>query len=201
MIKNLKPNSEKALINNETVRKYLIRLDSDLLRGVNTLLILDTISKCDELEGFGYKIIQILKEKSHYSINLEEATLYTLLKSLERVNLLESKKQKKRKIFSLTSYGKVILDYGMGFYSTISQLLVDFDRHNYSQRESVIFCPNCSNRILIIPEEEIKYCIICGYFVGNLVNDFKNRKYYPLFYKNLSPELLYEDNKNLRNEK
>ena len=201
MIKNLKPNSENALITSESIRKYLIRLDSDLLRGVNTLLILETLSKCDELDGFGYNIIHILKEKSNYAIELEEPTLYTLLKSLEKENLLESKKVKRRKIFTLTSYGQAVLDYGMGFYSTISKLLIDFNRTHYSQKENIIFCPNCSNRIKINSDEEIKYCIICGYYIENLIQDFKKKKYAPLFSQPSHIDSSIEKNNVMQNER
>ncbi|MHA1728485.1 MAG: PadR family transcriptional regulator [Promethearchaeota archaeon] len=178
MIKNLKPSSDKALINHELIRDILIKLDSDILRGSNTILILDIIADLEPNGAYGYQIKQILNEKSKYSIIFEEATLYTLLKKLLKNKMISEEKVEKRKYFRLTPLGWTIYNYSIGYFSQIAETLIDFKREEYSLENMVIFCPNCSNRIHV-DKTPPRFCRICGSYVENIIVDLLRARNLP----------------------
>ncbi len=179
MIKNLKPSSDKALINNELMRKYLIKLDSDILRGCNTAILLDIIANLEPAGAYGYQINQILKSKSKHTIDFEEATLYTLIKKLQKDRIIDVNKIKKRKYYNLTPLGRVIYDYTMGFFSNIAELLINYEKKEYSHKNTAIFCPNCSNRIKV-DNKPPRFCRICGYYIENIIKELLKAKNLPV---------------------
>lgn len=179
MIKNLKAASDKALINYSKFRSYLTKLDSDILRGSNTLLILDIIANLDPQGSYGYEINQILQTKSNHSINLGEPTLYKLLKKLYKEKVLLAKKVEKRNYYTLTSLGWVIYDYATGFFTNIAASLLDFDRRSFEISHNVIFCPTCSNRIRL-ENHPPRFCRVCGTYVQNLFENLIKAKNYSL---------------------
>ena len=203
MIKNLKAASDKALINYPKFRSYLTKLDSDILRGSNSLLVLDIIANLDPQGSYGYEINQILHTKSNHSINLGEPTLYKLLKKLHKEKVLLAKKVEKRTYYALTSLGWVIYDYAMGFFANIAVSLLDFDRRPFEMSHNVVFCPACSNRIRL-EDRTPRFCRVCGTYVQNLFENLIKAKNYSIdHYKfiDFAPNLqkishYYESNQN-----
>lgn len=179
MIKNLKAASDKALINYSKFRSYLTKLDSDILRGSNTLLVLDIIANLDPQGSYGYEINQILHTTSTHSINFREPTLYKLLKKLHKENVLSVKKVEKRTYYTLTSLGWVIYDYAIGFFTNIAVSLLDFDRRSFEISHNVIFCRACSNRIRL-DNHPPRFCRVCGTYVQNLFENLIKAKNYSL---------------------
>jgi len=167
MIKNIKAASDKALITNAKFRTYLIKLDSDILRGSNTLLVLDTIANLDPKGSYGYEINQIMQTESKFSINFGEPTLYKLLKKLNRENVIVSRKVNKRTYYTLTQLGWVVYNYSMGFFTNIAVSLLEFDRPTYERSHDLVFCPTCSNQIKL-EDHPPRFCRICGTYVQNL---------------------------------
>ena len=166
MIKNIKAASDKALINYPKFRSYLAKLDSDIMRGSNTILVLDIIANLEPQGSYGYEINQILQTKSSHSINLGEPTLYKLLKKLQKENVIVSRKVENRTYFNLSQLGWVIYDYAMGFFANIAVSLLDFNRRDFEISHNVVFCPACSNRIRL-EDRPPRFCRICGTYIQN----------------------------------
>ncbi|MHA1519305.1 MAG: helix-turn-helix transcriptional regulator [Promethearchaeota archaeon] len=179
MIKNIKAASDKALINYPKFRIYLTKLDSDIMRGSNTILVLDVIANMEPQGSYGYEINQILQTKSSHSINLGEPTLYKLLKKLHKENVILARKVEKRTYFTLTQLGWVIYDYAMGFFANIAVSLLDFNKQDFELSHNVVFCPTCSNRIRL-EDRPPRFCRICGTYIQNLLEKLIKAKNLPL---------------------
>lgn len=88
-----------------------MNLVGDILRGYTDMLLLAVL---EERDSYGYQVNQLLQEKTDGAFSLTEATLYTSFKRLEKQDCivsywLETKNQKKRKYYSITSNGKKLL--------------------------------------------------------------------------------------------
>lgn len=62
-------------------------IQSDLLRGSTDTIILSLLSKED---CYGYRVNQIVSEKTDDKFGFKEATLYSAFKRLEKANLITS---------------------------------------------------------------------------------------------------------------
>ena len=163
------------------LRRIARELDSDIMRGSNTLLVLDTIANLDPKGTYGYEINQIMQTKTKFSIHFGEPTLYKLLKKLNKENVIVSRKVNKRTYYTLTQLGWVIYNYSMGFFTNIAVSLLDFDRPAYEKSHNLIFCPTCSNQIKL-EDHPPRFCRICGTYVQNLFENLIKGKNLSLDY-------------------
>lgn len=86
-------------------------IDKGLLTGSTTTLILKLL---EEKDMYGYEMIETLSNKSDHTFDLKAGTLYPILHSLEKKELVESYEEKAdnertRKYYHLTSKGKKLL--------------------------------------------------------------------------------------------
>lgn len=86
-------------------------IDKSLLTGSTTTLILKLL---EEKDMYGYEMIETLANKSDHTFDLKAGTLYPILHSLEKKELVESYEQKAdndrlRKYYHLTKKGKNLL--------------------------------------------------------------------------------------------
>ncbi|MHB8073942.1 PadR family transcriptional regulator [Desulfosporosinus fructosivorans] len=83
-------------------------IDKSLLNGSTTMLILKLL---DETDMYGYQIIEELSKRSNNAFELKAGTLYPLLHTLERKNMLTSYEEttenaRVRKYYSITTNGR-----------------------------------------------------------------------------------------------
>jgi len=181
MIKHLRNFGSKTndpLINNEVIRKYLENFESELSRGLSTLIILRIIKNFGDEGIYGYNILKELERASDQMLILEEGRLYPLLRKLEHwgpagetISLVKSRREergRKRKFYSITEQGFKIYNHLEGYFSklitTLSPLLpieVKLAEDEY------LFCPNCANKIEL-DDNSMKYCPMCGLDIQNL---------------------------------
>lgn len=86
-------------------------IDKSLLTGSTTMLILKLL---DEKDMYGYQIIEELRKKSNNVFELKAGTLYPLLHTLERKDMLTSYEEnadnaRVRKYYSITKAGRKYL--------------------------------------------------------------------------------------------
>ncbi|MHA1475527.1 MAG: PadR family transcriptional regulator [Promethearchaeota archaeon] len=177
-LRNFGSETNDPMINNEVIRKYLESFESELSRGLSTLIILRIIKNFGDEGIYGYQILKELERASDQMLILEEGRLYPLLRKLEHwgpagetISLINSRKEesgRKRKFYSLTEQGFKIYNHLEGYFSklitTLSPLLpieVKLDEDEY------LFCPNCANKI-DLDDNLMKYCPMCGLDIQNL---------------------------------
>lgn len=84
--------------------------DKSLFSGSMTMLVLKLL---EEKDMYGYEMIETLKERSNYVFEMKAGTLYPLLHSLVVKKCLTTYEEevhgKKRKYYSITSIGKLLL--------------------------------------------------------------------------------------------
>ena len=86
-------------------------IDKSLLTGSTTTLILKLL---EEIDMYGYEMIETLSNKSDHTFDLKAGTLYPILHNLEKNQLVESYEKKAdnertRKYYHLTAKGKNLL--------------------------------------------------------------------------------------------
>lgn len=86
-------------------------VDKGLLTGSTTTLILKLL---EEKDMYGYEMIETLSNKSDHTFDLKAGTLYPILHTLEKNELVKSYEEKAdnertRKYYHLTSKGKNLL--------------------------------------------------------------------------------------------
>jgi len=84
-----------------------MKVDKELIKGTTPLLILKLL---ENETMYGYQIMKKLKEKSNNVFELKEGTIYPILHSLEKANLIISDWEttdslRKRKYYSITENG------------------------------------------------------------------------------------------------
>ncbi len=101
---------------------------SEIRRGVVEMCLLTAVK---EQEGYGYEIIQRVKERS--GIELTESTVYPMLTRLAKQGLLSTRQEPSpqgpsRRYFKLTSDGKrkydAMLEHWKSFTKSVSQMVV-----------------------------------------------------------------------------
>jgi len=90
-----------------------MKIDKSLLSGNTPMLILALLKDGDK---YGYEMVDELARRSDNTFELKEGTLYPLLHTLEKNNLVRSYTKptpggRERKYYQLTDEGKEQLDY------------------------------------------------------------------------------------------
>jgi PadR family transcriptional regulator PadR len=150
-------------------------VESEINRGISTICILSVINNSGEIGVHGYQISKDLEEQTNYMLIIEEGTLYPLLRKLEEDGLIKSRREeggRRRKYYSLTTYGKKVFNYLTGFYSKLIEAISSlFDVNVDLKQDRYFFCPMCANKITL-SSTELKFCDACGY---NFENDLSKR--------------------------
>jgi len=89
-------------------RGEYMKIDKSLISGSTKMLVLSLIESSDK---YGYEMIQELEAKSYGTFVLKEGTLYPILHSLERDELIKSYSHKMengrvRKYYKITKKGR-----------------------------------------------------------------------------------------------
>lgn len=176
-VKNLKPS---ALLSQEIYRNYIEAFESETIRGISTLSVLEIIDRYGSTGTYGYQILKELKTQTNDSLVIEEGRLYPLLKKLEKwgpkgneISLIYSKVikkegRRKRNYLFITEEGKLIKNYLKSIFlkivGSISNLL-DFEMIIHGNKN--LICPNCDNLLTNLTNED-NYCEICGLNISDL---------------------------------
>ncbi len=87
-----------------------MRINKELSKGSNAMLVLSVISRRDM---YGYQIIKVIGMSSESVFEMNEGTLYPILHSLEADKCLESywceAEGRRRKYYKITEKGKKVL--------------------------------------------------------------------------------------------
>ncbi|MHA2298746.1 MAG: helix-turn-helix transcriptional regulator [Candidatus Hodarchaeales archaeon] len=184
--KRVKSFNSSALIQEEKFRRFLESFESDLLRGIAKLCILRIIKQHGPEGTYGYQILKELEEATGSMLVIEEGTLYPMLKNLEGWGSGDNKLQlvyvvrkkvsgRTRKYYSITEDGLRVYSHLEGFFTqmitAISNLL---DFKVVLDHKAFLYCPNCSNKILL-DQEEVKFCESCGLNIES-IRDRKVKK-------------------------
>jgi len=170
MIRRVKEFSPTSLIAQE--REFLEKFESEILRGISTLLILTIIKNSGESGSYGYKILKDLEDKTNSVLIIEEGTLYPILRKLKSDNIVESYKKsykgRTRTYYKLTEKGKKIYYHMEGFFSKLIESIAPLlDIEVKLKKEKFLFCPNCANKI-DITDKDIRFCEVCGLNIERL---------------------------------
>lgn len=104
-------------------------INKSLLTGSTTMLILKLL---DDMDMYGYQMIEELAKRSNNTFSLKAGTLYPLLHTLEKQGLVNSYDEnvdsaRVRKFYSITKKGKGMLkdkkDEWKAYTSAINQVL------------------------------------------------------------------------------
>ena len=100
--------------------KVLEKFETEMRRGVMQVAVVCLLDN----EKYGYEIIKSLNDTG---LNVEEGTLYPLLRRLERDKLLSSRWEtsgpRPRKYYIVTEYGKEIRTKWLGSFNAISKVI------------------------------------------------------------------------------
>ncbi len=108
-------------------------LNSDLLRGhIDTMILKQLV----EQDCYGYEITKRLYEQSNHLFDLKEATLYSSIKRLEKLEAIESYwgdqgAGARRKYYRITKKGQALLQDNLALWAllkSIMTLLVEGER-------------------------------------------------------------------------
>ncbi len=108
----------------KNVLEEIERWSKEIKRGAASLAI---VAVLDEQTAYGYEIVKTLGEKASF-LNLEQGTVYPLLRRLEKRKLLESEwnyddPTKPKKYYKLTADGKMALQMMTKTWSVLSDEL------------------------------------------------------------------------------
>jgi PadR family transcriptional regulator, regulatory protein PadR len=177
MIKRVKELGANALIASQEFRDYVEKFESEINRGISTIIILSIIKQAGDKGIHGYGILKELQEQTNETLVIEEGTLYPLLRKLEKtdkkkrpkilVSWRDEVEGRMRKVYKMTETGEKIYNHLMGFFSKLIEAISPLLDLKVHLEEDFIFCPNCANRINF-SDEEIQFCEICGYPIQEL---------------------------------
>ncbi len=108
----------------KNVLEEIERWSKEIKRGAASLAI---VAVLDEQTAYGYEIVKTLGEKASF-LQLEQGTVYPLLRRLEKRKLLESEwnyddPTKPKKYYKLTADGKMALQIMTETWSVLSDEL------------------------------------------------------------------------------
>lgn len=94
------------------MRKVMLNINSDLIRGHIDTIILNLLAKGDK---YGYEISKIISNQTGGEYEINEATLYSSLKRLERDNSIisywgDETQGGRRKYYKITESGEKCLE-------------------------------------------------------------------------------------------
>ena len=173
MLKKVRTFHQNALIADLHYRGYVESFESELMRGISTVAILQIIKQHDKEGIYGYQLVKLLQEETNNVLIIDEGTLYPLLKKMEKDGVLISERKsidgRNRRYYYLTNEGKKLLNHMLGFFSKLLEAVSPLTDFVITLPEDkYIFCPNCTNKIKL--DELSSFCEICGFFIENLVN-------------------------------
>ncbi|ELK45611.1 PadR family transcriptional regulator [Bacillus sp. SB49] len=104
-----------------------MKVNKELLKGSTSILILSLLNN---RPMYGYELIRVMEEKSNGVFSLKEGTLYPLLHSLEKNEVIESywgqgDTGRKRKYYRLTAEGRVFMEEKREEWSTFKVAVDD----------------------------------------------------------------------------
>jgi DNA-binding PadR family transcriptional regulator len=173
MLKKIKTFRPEALIAGDHFRTYVESFESELLRGISTVVILEIIKRYPEDGIYGYQLLKTIEEETQNLLIVEEGTVYPLLRKMEKDGVLQSEKKEKdgrqRKYYILTDEGKKLLNHMAGFFSKLLEAMSPMMEFEVKLPEDkFMFCPNCANKIKL--DDLTKFCEVCGLYVEDLKN-------------------------------
>ncbi len=184
MIKRIRPINPdpqiKLLLSREDFRGYVENWESEFLRGISTLAVMEIIDSGDPDQMYGYNILNELKQKTNNMLILEEGNLYPTLRKLKQAGILKTRElfegKRKRIIYFLTPYGQQVFQHISGVFSKLVESMSDMFKIDVNlQTENYIYCPNCTMRYSI---EELKegqmYCSACGFHIRDQIDRLLN---------------------------
>ncbi len=165
MIKRVKELRPNAPIGTEQYRTSVEGFESEILRGINTLVILRVIERHGSEGSYGYQILKDLEEQTNKLLVIEEGTLYPILRKLEKENLLSSTKRdaagRERKYYMLTLEGTRIYNHMMGFTAKLIEAIAPMADMRVMLDQRFFYCPNCANKIDLSTGSP-RLCDVCG---------------------------------------
>ena len=172
MIRQVKQFQNEALINSEKYRNFVQKTQSEILRGISTVVVLKIINSHAQEGIYGYLLLRELEESTKKTLVIEEGTLYPLLKKLEKDGVIRSERKevqgRSRKYYFITPEGQKIQNHLMGFFSKLVESMSDLMDINVDlPQKNVLFCPNCANRI-DLKDPDSHFCEVCGLNIQNL---------------------------------
>ena len=106
--------------------KVLEKFETEIRRGVMQVAVVCLLNE----EKYGYEIIKSLNDAG---LNVEEGTLYPLLRRLEGYELLSSRWEtsgpRPRKYYIVTEYGKKIRTKWLSSFNTISTVIEQLEKN------------------------------------------------------------------------
>jgi DNA-binding PadR family transcriptional regulator len=173
MLKKIKTFRPEALIADDHFRTYVESFESELLRGISTVVILQIIKRYPEDGIYGYQLLKTIEEETQNLLIVEEGTVYPLLRKMEKDGVLQSEKKEKdgrqRKYYILTDEGKKLLNHMAGFFSKLLEAMSPMMEFEVKLPEDrFMYCPNCANKIKL--DDITKFCEVCGLYVEDLKN-------------------------------
>jgi PadR family transcriptional regulator PadR len=176
-IKQYKPDSKQELLfTREDFRSYVENWESELLRGISTLAVLEVIASSGSNGMYGYQILQELKSRTNNMLILEEGNLYPTLRKLKNANILETSESfegKRKRIYYRLSdpYGQQVTNHLSGVFARLIESMSGLFKINVQLQNEFFYCPNCTFRY---SEEEIdpdqRYCSACGFPIGDEID-------------------------------
>ena len=176
MIKRVKELNPNALIASEKFRSFAEKFGSDLVRGINKLVVLAIIRQAGNEGIHGYKILRELEMQTKETLLIDEGVLYPLLTRLKDEGLITQIKKeeegRKRTFYALNNDGENMYNYMVGFYTKLTEVIAPiFDVGVNLKLEKYYFCPLCANKIDLSNNE--KFCSVCG---NNIIEEIKKRR-------------------------
>ncbi|NHJ46319.1 MAG: PadR family transcriptional regulator [Asgard group archaeon] len=173
MLKKVRTFHPNALIADLHYRGYVESFESELMRGISTVAILQIMKRFSDQGVYGYQLVKMLQDETNNVLIIDEGTLYPLLKKMEKDGVLVSERKnvdgRTRRYYNLTDDGKKLLNHMLGFFSKLLEAVAPLSDFEIKLPEDkYMFCPNCANKIKL--EDLTKFCEICGYFVEELTN-------------------------------
>jgi PadR family transcriptional regulator PadR len=180
MLKKIQTIRSESLIADVDYRRYVESFESELLRGITTIAILQIIKQAGEIHG--YEIVQKLAEDTENLLIVNEGTIYPLLRDMasdRRENKILSYREvpvldkegnptkRNRKYYILTEYGYKLLNHMTGFFSKLVESISPMMDFGVTLPEGeFMFCPTCANKIKL--DEITKFCEVCGTYIEDL---------------------------------
>ena len=174
MIKRIKNFHADALINSDEFRDFVEKSESEILRGISTIITLKIIAKKDDDGIYGYELLKEIEKMTNSTLVIEEGTLYPLLRKLENAKLLNSKREEKtgrpRKYYYITKEGKHVSNHLQGFFSKLVESMGDLLDIDVDLKDTYFYCPNCANKIDVV-DTHVKFCEVCGLNIESYLNN------------------------------
>ena len=172
MLKKVKSFHPEALIADFHYRSYVESFESELMRGISTVTVLQIIKRHPTDGIYGYQLLKALEAETGNVLVIEEGTLYPLLRKMEKDGVLKSVKKETggriRKYYILTDDGHKLLNHMSGFFTKLLEAMSPLMEYQIKfHDDKFFFCPNCANKIKL--DEVTKFCEVCGIYVEELI--------------------------------